>query len=169
MKPKDRIQKISKINKLILLSVVIAFVSVLVSYGVGPSINEGLFEQLLTINGILFGGVLASLAIIFGLLSSSELKRIYQETKNQKSRDIYNEFSNNLKGNTIVIFIDFIVILFLVIIRNISSIIDIIPEWCLFSLGLYLLFLSLSQTYDIIMSLFNLHQLRYEIAKKTSD
>jgi hypothetical protein len=117
-----------------------------------------------TILGILLGGVLASLAIIFGLLSSNELAIIYKRSKEVENRDIYSDFLRETKVDTKIIFSCLCLSVLILLISDINFI-D-IPVWFLLGLGLFGLFMSLSAVRDIVMSLFYLNQLRYELSTK---
>ncbi len=117
-----------------------------------------------TIIGILLGGVLSSLAIIFGLLSSDDLKLI-SETKTNNGKDIYLKFisSTRLDAQIIICSLFFSIIILLIKDTTIPYI-NTIPLKVLFIPNIFLLFLTMSATYDIVISLFHLNELRYTIA-----
>lgn len=154
--------KTSDIAKM--LPLLFIFSLILAYFISGESAISFLF-MLPTILGILLGGVLASLAIIFGLLSSSELAIIYKRSKEVKNRDIYSDFLRETKVDTKIIFSSLCLSVLILLISDINFI-D-IPVWFLLGLGLLGLFMSLSAIHDIVMSLFDLNQLRYELSTKT--
>ena len=151
--------KIVDIAKILILF----FFSLLLAYFISGEGTISFLSMLPNIIGILLGGVLASLAIIFGLLTSNELAIIYKRSKEVKNRDIYSDFIRKTKIDTIIIFISLCLSVLILLISDISFIIK-IPIWFLLGLGLFGLFMSLSAVYDIVMSLFYLNQLRYELS-----
>ena len=154
--------KTSDIAKMLLLLFIF---SLILAYFVSGEGAISFLFMLPTILGILLGGVLASLAIIFGLLSSNELAIIYKRSKEVKNRDIYSDFLRETKVDTKIIFSSLCLSVLILLISDINFI-D-IPVWFLLGLGLLGLFMSLSAVYDIVMSLFDLNQLRYELSTKT--
>jgi len=152
--------KTSDIAKMLLLFIF----SLILAYFVSGEGAISFLFMLPTILGILLGGVLASLAIIFGLLSSNELAIIYKRSKEVKNRDIYSDFLRETKVDTKIIFSSLCLSVLILLISDINFI-D-IPMWFLLGLGLFGLFISLSAVHDIVMSLFDLNQLRYELSTK---
>lgn len=152
--------KTSDIAKILLLFIF----SLIFAYFISVESAISFLFMLPTILGILLGGVLASLAIIFGLLSSNELAIIYKRSKEVKNRDIYSDFLRETKVDTKIIFSSLCLSVLILLISDINFI-D-IPVWFLLGLGLLGLFMSLSAVYDIVMSLFDLNQLRYELSTK---
>ncbi len=124
-----------------------------------------LFSILPNILGILLSGVLASFAIIFGLLSSKELAIIYKRSKEIKNKDVYRDFLRNTEIDAKTIFLSLCFSILILIFYGIDLAFVYIPVWFLLGLGLFGLFLSISAVYDIITSLFHLNQLRYELSK----
>jgi len=118
--------------------------------------------------GILLGGILASLAIIFGLLSSQELAIIHRTLMRVKSKDIYSDFLRNTKFDTSIIFLSTCFSILALLFHSIDLGLINIPLKVQVLLGFVLfgLFMSLSAIYDIIRSFFLLNQLRYELLKK---
>jgi len=153
--------KTSDIAKMLLLLFIF---SLILAYFISGASAISFLFMLPTILGILLGGVLASLAIIFGLLSSSELAIIYKRSKEVKNRDIYGDFLRETKVDTKIIFSSLCLSVLILLISDINFI-D-IPMWFLLGLGLFGLFMSLSAVHDIVMSLFDLNQLRYELSTK---
>lgn len=153
--------KTSDIAKMLLLLFIF---SLIFAYFISAESAISFLFMLPTILGILLGGVLASLAIIFGLLSSNELAIIYKRSKEVKNRDIYSDFLRETKVDTKIIFSSLCLSVLILLISDINFI-D-IPVWFLLGLGLLGLFMSLSAVYDIVMSLFDLNQLRYELSTK---
>jgi len=126
-----------------------------------------------TILGILLGGVLTCLAIIFGLLSSQELSIIHS-----KSEDAYYKFLHDVKLDTVIIFygLSFSIIIFLIYDLDFPfmSYPVFIAEYItkiqlLLGFALFGLLMSLSAIYDIIFSLFYLNQIRYGISKNKNN
>lgn len=154
--------KTSDIAKMLLLLFIF---SLIFAYFISVESAISFLFMLPTILGILLGGVLASLAIIFGLLSSNELAIIYKRSKEVKNRDIYSDFLRETKVDTKIIFSSLCLSVLILLISDINFIY--IPVWFLLGLGLWGLFMSLSAVYDIVMSLFDLNQLRYELSTKT--
>lgn len=118
--------------------------------------------------GILLGGILASLAIIFGLLSSQELAIIHRTSMKVKNRDIYSDFLRNTRFDTIIIFLSTGFSICALLFHSVDLGFISIPLKVQVLLGFVLfgLFMSLSAIYDIIRSLFILNQLRYELSTK---
>ena len=69
--------------------------------------------------GVLLGGILASLAIIFGLLSSKDLERISNDFKN-RGRDPYISFVKNTKFDAKVIFFSLVASIVILVIYDIQ-------------------------------------------------
>lgn len=152
---------------------VLLIVSIAIASIVHESNAISFLSILPTILGILLGGVLTCLAIIFGLLSSHELSIIHS-----KSEDAYYKFLHDVKLDTIIIFysVSFSVIIFLIydldfpfmsypaFIAEYITKIQLIMGFALFGL-----LMSLSAIYDIIFSLFYLNQVRYEISKNKNN
>lgn len=116
--------------------------------------------------GILLSGVLASLAIIFGLLSSKDLALIYNRSKEVKNRDIYSDFLKQTEIDAKIIFSTLILSIVLLVLYDINSGFKYLPEWFFLGFGFFGLFISISSVYDIIVSLFYLNNLRYELSTK---
>ena len=144
---------------------IIFFFSLLLANYISVEGTISFLSMLPNIIGILLGGVLASLAIIFGLLSSNELAIIYKHSKEVKNRDIYSDFLRKTKLDSIIIFISLGISVLILLISDLY----LIPIWFLLGLGLFGLFMSLSAVYDIIVSLFYLNQLRYELSSIISE
>lgn len=152
---------------------VLLIVSIAIASIVHESNAISFLSILPTILGILLGGVLTCLAIIFGLLSSQELSIIHS-----KSEDAYYKFLHDVKLDTVIIFysVSFSIIIFLiydldfpfmsypVFVAEYITKIQLIMGFALFGL-----LMSLSAIYDIIFSLFYLNQVRYEISKNKNN
>lgn len=120
--------------------------------------------------GLLLGGILASLAIIFGLLSSKDLERISNDFKN-RGRDPYISFVKDTKFDAKVIFFSLIASIVILITYDIqfsTSFLE-IQKRLFFALSFIVLFFSLSSAYDIIVSLFDLNELRYILSTKKQE
>lgn len=153
-------------NKVARILILFSF-SLLVAYFISEEGAISFLVMLPSILGILLGGVLASLAIIFGLLSSNDLAVIYKLSKEVKNRDIYSNFLRETRTDTKIIFSSLCLSVFILLIKDITFIE--IAVWFLLGLGLFGLFLSLSAVHDIIMSLFYLNQVRYELSTKIEE
>lgn len=146
--------------------------SLIIAYFAKETSVSWIFYMLPTILGILLAGVLASLAIIFGLLSSNELAKLYKRSMEVKNKDIYEEFLGRTKIDAKIIFLSFCFSIVILLVSNIEQLAsrDLAyignPLWILLGLGVFWLFMSISAEYDIIMSLFHLNQIRYELLKK---
>lgn len=152
--------QITDIAKLVLLLIVsLVFASI-----VDKESIISLLYMLPNILGILLAGVLASLAIIFGLLSSNELAIIHRYSKEIKNEGLYDIFIKETKTDAKIIFTGLCFSVLILLIYHINSDIITVPAQFLLGLGLFALFISISAVYDIIMSLFYLNQLRYELS-----
>jgi uncharacterized protein YacL len=87
----------SDILRDILWGIIILAFSLILAYFVPVNIAISFLLMLPTIIGILFAGVLASLAIIFGLMSSNELALIYKRSKEVINKDSYGDFLRNTR------------------------------------------------------------------------
>lgn len=131
--------------------------------------NDSIYDFLVILPntlGILLSGVLASLAIIFGLLGSNELALIYIRSKEVKNKDIYGDFLSQTEIDAKIIFSSLCLVILILIVYDINLAYLNFPSWLFLGLGLFGLFLSISSVYDIIISLFHLNQLRYELSTK---
>jgi hypothetical protein len=154
--------KRNDIVKLLFLFIVSLVLAILVRK---ENINN-LLAMLPNILGILLSGVLASLAIIFGLLSSNELALIYKRSKEVKNRDIYRDFLSQTEIDAKIIFSSLCFAILILVAYDVDLAFVNIPSWLFLGLGFFILFLSISSVYDIITSLFHLNQLRYELSTK---
>lgn len=120
--------------------------------------------------GVLLGGILASLAIIFGLLSSKDLERIKKDFKDS-GKDPYVNFLKNTKFDAKIIFFSLVVSIIILVIYDIEFSINHleIQKRLFFSLSFIFFFFSLSSAYDIILSLFYLNELRYTLSTKKQE
>ena len=149
-----------------------AIVSVVLAIFITEKNGVGFLYMLPNILGILLGGILASLAIIFGLLSSKDLGIIYSHFKNNNNNnDVYLDFIRNTKLDAKIIFSSLFISIIIMLIHNIEVVpIDVsIQMKFYFAVGLFVLFISMSSVYDIIMSLFHLNELRYELSAKNGE
>jgi len=119
------------------------------------------------IQGILLGGVLTSLAIIFGLLSSEDLALIYKRSMKYKNRDIYRQFLKQTEIDAKIIFSTLISSILLLIFYDINLDFKYVPGWLFLGFGFFGLFLSILSVYEIIVSVFYLNKLRYELSTIT--
>ena len=156
--------EMKKKNKTILIFILIIISSVALAMFI-PIVNESKFMSLLpNLLGILLGGILASIAIIFGLLSSKDLSQLKRDFSDYETNP-YIEFLKKVKLDTKIIFSSLVISTIIFVSYDIEYFAAYIDPRIFFVFSLILLFCSLSSTYDIIMSLFYLNELRYEISK----
>lgn len=161
---KLRISDVAKVGGLLTISLIFALL-----------VDEGdaikFLFMLPNILGILLGGILASLAIIFGLLNSQELAIIHKTSMKVKNRDIYSDFLRNTRFDTLIIFLSTGFSICALLFHGVDLVFIGIPLKVQLLLGFVLfgLFMSLSAIYDIIRSLFYLNQLRYELSTKIEE
>jgi len=124
-----------------------------------------------TLLSILLASVLASLAVILGMLGLDELREIQRiEAKNKKK--IFDTLMKNLEWDIAPILFSFIVssILSIFLIRGTYLIIPILDYSIeiyrvIFVVNFILLSISLISTYDIIRGLFNVSRIKYQSIK----
>ena len=137
------------------------------STAIGASISSTGGKEFLvllpTLIGILLGGVLASLAIIFGLLTSQDLKMI-STLRTENSNDPYMKFLGSTKLDAKIIFFSLCVSIFILLIKDTGVPFIELPLKYLYISGIFVLLISISSVYDIIMSLYGLNELRYKIS-----
>lgn len=157
----------SDISTILLYTIVSVVLAIFITEENGVSF----LYMLPNILGILLGGILASLAIIFGLLSSKDLGMIHTHFKNNNNKDIYLDFIRNTELDAKIIFSNLFISIIIMLIHNIEVVtIDVsIQMKFYFAVGLFILFLSMSSVYDIITSLFHLNELRYELSPKSGE
>jgi hypothetical protein len=157
----------SDISTILLYTIVSVVLAIFITEENGVSF----LYMLPNILGILLGGILASLAIIFGLLSSKDLGMIRTHFKNNNNKDIYLDFIRNTELDAKIIFSNLFISIIIMLIHNIEVVtIDVsIQMKFYFAVGLFILFLSMSSVYDIITSLFHLNELRYELSPKSGE
>jgi len=165
--------------KIILLNIIVFFISFFIASYVSSENAKNFLLSLPNIFGILLGGIMASIAIIFGLLSSEELKLMHTLSHEKLNKDVYKNFLNKIKIDTILVFCSlcFSILIKIFIRPEIIFNIDIklivldisIKIYTLLGIGIYLLFLSLSACYDIIDSIFYLQKIRYTLLKNNED
>jgi len=128
-----------------------------------------------SILGMLLAGILAALAIIFGMTGLQELHKIRAIEKERKS-NIYKKMLDELRNDTYLVFIIVIISAILPILLNNTRIIEVqsISQdviYCfrlnriLFVVDFIIFTMSLIATYDIIKSLFEICEFKYESAK----
>jgi hypothetical protein len=157
---------------------IIAFVSsLLVAYYSDNSNNLNSFILTLpNILGILLAGILAALAIIFGMTGIQELY-IIQKIEKEREVNIYSRLIKELKCDTYLVFIIVIVSIILPFFLKEDMLIDLsMPlnntiyhfrlNRALFVIDFTIFTMSLIATYDIIKSLFDICEFKYEAAKK---
>jgi uncharacterized membrane protein len=105
-------------------------------------------------------GVLAIIAIIFGLINPKEFKKLSETYHDPKIEENYLIHIEIMKRDTIILLLFFSVSIILSIIsKTVLGSIN-FGIWMLFSLGIFSLIISISSIYDIINSLFLLNQIR---------
>lgn len=176
--------KKSIVHKFILFIIVFSL-AFFFSFLVSDDKIENLLSNLPNILGILLAGVLASLSILYGLLSDADLLRIRKRNlnriKKQEGKDRFLVFLDSVKEDTIIIFCSFVISYVLTILINIdfskmSTVIGLVPgsllidsKFYLLAIGLSVFILSISCAYDIIESVFILNKERYESSDADSD
>ena len=173
MKPETK----SLIREFCLFALVFT-ISFFCAFFVNKSNIESLLSQLPNILGVLLAGVLASLAILFGLLSPAELSKIKQNTMNQTDthEDKFLNFLSSVKSDTKMIFFGFFISYIISLMYTFdlsrlnfricipSNIVFLNLDYFLLAVSLSVFFISISCTYDIIMCVFILNKQRYESA-----
>lgn len=163
-----------------LICLIILLVSVYFALSTNESDGTEILIMLPNILGILFSGVLSSLAIILALLSTRELSLI---NSLDNGFEKYTKFLENAKFDIKVVFGCTVVSIFLSILTKIkmSHIVSLLLKTnlllisshlkiqCLLILGFIILFLSLSSILDLIESIFTLSRLKYEATIKIND
>jgi len=144
---------------------VVAF-SFIISYFLYQDIDPNIIAIFPTIFGLILTGILPTLAIIFGFLNINEMKIIEAELIKKDPNVRLQDYYENVKDDTILIFSNFILSLIILIIINSHFLNSLFPIWILFAIILFCLILSLSATYDIINSLFTLNKLKFEIISR---
>ena len=125
-----------------------------------------------TLLSILLASVLASLAVILGMLGLDELKAI-QKIEEKLKKELFDNLMKNLAWDIYPILAAFIISSFLSIFSIkgtyfIVPIIDVVPieiYKIIFVINFFLLSVSLYVTYDIICGLFNISKIKYESVK----
>ena len=174
--------KLMKTNNIILKrnDFLYLFFILITSILLASRINVGdgieILNKLPLILGILFSGILATLAIILALLSSHELSII---STLDGGYDKYTSFLNNAKSDITIVFMCTVTSIFLYILIKVKlplSITLIINEYLFFTriqlfliLGFIGLFLSLFAIYDLIESIFTLTELRYKASERKNN
>jgi len=143
---------------------------------VNQSTIPSLLTQLPNILGILLAGVLASLAILFGLLTPTELSNIKRENTPSKDHgeDRFLNFLSSVKSDTKMIFFGFFISYLISLIYTFDSsrlnfqisvpqnVVFLNWDYFLLATSLSVFFISISCTYDIIMCVFILNKQKYE-------
>lgn len=171
------IRKIFEKIKNPLLIILIVLMAFIFSFLLNENDIVEILSHLPDILGILLAGVLASLAILFGLLSDTDLSRIRRRNidriRVENCDDHFLKFLTSIKNDTIIIFSSFAItyILGLLVHMDFSKINPSLNSQILnlpinlnvifLTIGLTLFFLSISSTRDIIVSVFLLNRERY--------
>ncbi len=146
------------------------FISILVATALAILIptDSGLkfISMLPNILSTLLAGILASLAIIFGLLGSKDLSKLKKDIR-KDGRDPYLNFLENTKFDAKLIFFSLVVSNIIFVIYDFELLPDLldIQKRIFLALDLIILIFSLSSAYDVIISLFYLNELRYELSE----
>ena len=157
----------------------IIVISVILALMVDESKSMEILDFLPNILGILFSGVLASLAIILALLSSKEMS-IISSLENGYSK--YIEFLTNSKKDILIVFMCTVASIFITVLASVKfpQMMQIFIFENLFFISLQSkiqfflmldfigLFLSVFAIFDIIESIFTLSELRYQASTKNN-
>jgi hypothetical protein len=157
----------------------IIFISIILALMVDKSKSTDLLYLLPTVLGILFSGILASLAIILALLSSKELSII---SSLENGYSMYNTFITNAKYDILIVFICTAVSIIITVLANVkfpTPIQTFLFENLLFislqlktqfflMLDFICLFLSMLAILDLIESIFTLSELRYQASTENN-
>jgi len=174
-----KIIKVIKISSDLRYFAPIIIISVILALMVDESKSMMILDFLPTILGILFSGVLASLAIILALLSSNEMS-IISSLENGYSK--YIEFLTNSKKDILIVFMCTVASIFIAILANVKfpQLMQTFLFENLFFISLQFkiqfflmldfigLFLSVFAIFDIIESIFTLSELRYQASEKNN-
>ncbi len=130
--------------------------------------SQPFLSKLPDLMGIILAGVLSSLAIIFGLLNKEELVEIHKKSL-IVDKDLFGDFVKNTKQDIIIIFSSYIISIIIMLFDNTNAYKQIVASYnnIFLYLGLSILVFSLLSVYDVIVSLFTLNMVKYEIAKNS--
>lgn len=163
--------------KICICLTIILFVSIILASAINDSDGIDILNMLPNILGILFSGILSSLAIILAILSTRELSVI---SSLNNGFEKYTNFLKNAKCDIKVVFLCTVFSIFFSVLTKIRvahlAALFLKSNLFVFSLhikiqlllifGFVTLFLSLSSILDLIESIFTLSRLRYEASKK---
>lgn len=173
------IKKDTNLNKakIFICLTIILFVSIILASAINDSDGIDILVMLPNILGILFGGILSSLAIILALLSTHELSLI---SSLDNGFEKYTNLLKNAKFDIKIVFWCTVASIFFSVLTKIrvAHIATLFLKDNLFVFNLHIkiqlllilgfvtLFLSLSSILDLVESIFTLSRLRYEASKK---
>lgn len=173
------IKKNTNLNKIkiFICLTIILFVSIILASAINDSDGIDILIMLPNILGILFGGILSSLAIILALLSTHELSLI---SSLDNGFEKYTNLLKNAKFDIKVVFWCTVASIFFSVLTKIrvAHIANLFLEDSLFVFSLHIkiqlllilgfvtLFLSLSSILDLVESIFTLSRLRYDASQK---
>ena len=160
----------------ILYYVLIISISIFLAAFINDSNAVDILTRLPNILGILFSGIIAALAIILVLLSSTELSII---NSLDNGDDYYRNFLKNVKFDIKIVFLgtctSILLYLFLkteiklsiiqTLLTNTPYINHHLKIQSLLIVGFIVLSISLLAIYEIIISIFTLSEIRYETSK----
>ena len=132
------------------------FISIVLAYFVNDTSIGNLLRFIATIIGIMLGGILACLAIIFGLLNFEDLHVIHKRSFEEKREDIYGKYSRNISIDIRIVLFTFLFAIILVIFYEIILVHLRSSIWILLGFGIFFLIMSILAEYDTMMSLFYL-------------
>lgn len=160
-------------------NIILILVSLILALHTNDEVATKILQILPNIFGVLLGGIMASLAIIFGLLSSDDLKLLHELSHKKLNKDIYSDFLKKVKVDTLVVFLSLCFSILILIFGSepiefsvdtpIANFNTTIRVQTFLWAGIYVLFLSLSACYDIILSLFYLNQIRYSLSTEMDE
>jgi len=160
-------------NNYIIILIAIAFVAgcFLAHYGNKDSIIN-FVREFPNISGILLSGVLASLAIIFGLMGIEELGKILKIENGKSYENLLKELKDDvwvvlgvvITSTSISVFSSSDTKLFALTVNNMTISAELFK--ITFIIDFVFLIITLLAIYDIIIALFEISRLKYEAAKR---
>jgi hypothetical protein len=161
---------------IIIITITFAIGGLLAHYGNKDSIVNFL-REFPNISGILLSGVLASLAIIFGLMGIEELSKIqkienyeigsYENLLKELKDDVWVVLGVVIISTSLSVFSSSDTELFALTILNRTISAELFK--IIFVIDFVFLMVTLLAIYDIIIALFEISHLKYEAAKKRID
>jgi uncharacterized membrane protein len=124
-----------------------------------------LINEVPNLIGIMLSGVLAIIAIIFGLINPREFKTLSEVYSDPQIEINYKSHIEIMKSDTVIMLLFFCISIILTFISKTTIGTLDFSIWIIFGLGIFSLIVTISAIYDIIISLFLLNQLRAYLPK----